>query len=370
MRLKTDAFRNVCTTIKNAIDTKGVTLYTETLELKASGKNLKLNVTNREYYVSINFSLDAEETFNAAVNAQLFLSLISKITTEYVDLIIKDNYVEIVGNGAYKIPLIYVNDKPMVLPEISINNVTNQFKIKSDILISVANNNSKELIRGGQAGGIRPVQQYYYLDKYGAITFTTGACVNDFTLDGDIKVLLSDKVVKLFKLFKNTTEVDFEIGQDALDDFIQTKLRFSAGNITITMIMPGSDLISSVPATKIRETAKADMPYSVVINRVEMLDTLHRILLFSKDDNNYGKLSFSKSSLIISDWSENNSETINFKNMCNIGDEYTANININNLELMLSGSDDEYITVSFGNKKSLVIKKTNVYDLIPELKVV
>lgn len=367
MKLKTKNLKDSCIIIKNAIDTKGVSLYTETLELIAQGTTLYMNVTNREYYMSLVFNLEEETNFIASVNAKLFLDLISKITTDTIEMVADDKSVKIVGNGTYKIPMIYKGDDIMRLPVIKIDNVTNTMKIPATTLNSIAIHNSKELLRGIP---VKPVQNYYYIDREGAITFTTGACVNYFNLEEDIKILLSDKVVKLFKLFKNTTDVDFSIGHDAVsEDIIETKVCFKAGGISITAILPDIGLVSSVPVTAIRGMASKTYSNVVVINKNELIDSLHRILLFSTD-NHYGSFEFTNKNIIISDMTGDNIETVQFKDECNsLTSTYKATLNINALELIISGCEEDYLTICFGDGKALIIKKNNISDIIPELKV-
>ena len=43
-----------------------------------------------------------------------------------------------------------------------------------------------------------PIQRLYYMDERGAVTFTSGACINNFTLEKPVKILLNNKLVKLF----------------------------------------------------------------------------------------------------------------------------------------------------------------------------
>lgn len=369
MKLKTKDFREACTTIKNAIDTKGVSLYTETLELIANGDTtLHMNVTNREYYTSVAFTLEEASTFKAAVNAKLFLDLISKITTDDIDLSIEGKAVKVTGNGKYKVPMIYNGDNMMELPVITISNVTNTMNIPTNILDSIATHNSKELLRGVP---VKPVQKYYYVDNQGCITFTSGACVNSFTLEKDIKLLLSDKVVKLFKLFNGATSVNFAIGQDALtEEITQTKVSFTTDKVTLTAIMSDSSLVSSVPVAAIRGMATQTYTYSVVVSKDELLDTLHRLMLFS-EEKNYGTFTFTNDKITISDWSGENTEEVQLKDNCDAlaTTPYSAILNINGLELIVNGCEEDYLTLAFGDNKAIVVKKTTISDIIPELKV-
>ena len=47
------------------------------LELVAKESSLYLNVTNKEFFVSVRFPLETEETFRVVVDASLFLSLVA-----------------------------------------------------------------------------------------------------------------------------------------------------------------------------------------------------------------------------------------------------------------------------------------------------
>ena len=195
MIIKKEKFQEICSTILAATDSAEISTLTETLELKVENKVLYLNVTNGEYYASVKFDLESDEQFHAAVNANLFLKLIAAVTTEDIELQAMNNYVLVKANGTYKIPMIFDGDKLLSLPKIEINNRTVSMKVSGNVLESILNYNSKELLRGTVS---RPVQKMFYVDETGCITFTTGACVNNFTLEKPVKVLFNNRLVKLF----------------------------------------------------------------------------------------------------------------------------------------------------------------------------
>lgn len=360
MILKTKEFAQVCRTVVAAIDSKDSTLFTETLELKTEGDVLDMNVTNREYYLKASFKLPAEEAFHASVNASTFLNLVSKLTTETVEITKEGNKIKVKANGSYELPVIFANDKMLELPKIEVNNITNEMTINSNNLRSIFDYNSKELLRGT---AVKPVQKYYYIDELGAITFTSGACVNSFTLEKPIKMLLDQKVVGLFKLFKPDTPVEFKMGQDALtEDLVQTKVEFKADNIVLTAKLKDTGLISSVPVSAIRGMADKNYANSVVINKSSLLATLTRILLFADDP--IGKFAFNNTELVVS--LGENKETIKYENeVSNIG-EYSMNINLANFKLILDGAEDDYVTINFGDHKAVVVSKGTIKDIIPE----
>ena len=87
--------------------------------------------------------------------------------------------------------------------------------------VSLYNYNTKQLNIGSVA---KPVQKMFYIDNEGCITFTSGACVNNFTLEKPIRVLLNSRLVNLFKLFKDEL-VQFNLGYDPLSEtIIQTNI--------------------------------------------------------------------------------------------------------------------------------------------------
>lgn len=368
MILKLDKFQQACSDILFAVDNKNSTLFTETLELVANNNVLNMNVTNREYYTSVVFDEVEDATnFKASVNAKLFLSLISKITSPTIELLVEENYIKIKGNGEYKLPMIYNQGELLTLPTIEINNITNEMNINSDILQSIVNYNSKELLRGLQ---VKDVQKYYYVDEHGAITFTSGACVNSFELEKPVKVLLSDKVVKLFKLFKDSGQVKFTLGQDPIsNEIIQTKVMFETNNVKLIAKLSDYNLISSVPVDAIRGMATKDYLYSVVIHKKELSQALSRLMLFNDNTKNYGKFEFNKDEVLISDWSSDNKETIKYQNECPNLENYSALLNTDNLSMIINGCEEEYITLCFGDGKAFSCVQPSITDIIPEVKI-
>lgn len=378
MIIKTENFKNVCSTILNATDNSELSTLTETLELEVQNKTLFLNVTNGEYYASVSFSLDADETFHAAVNANLFLKLIAAVTTEDIDLSIEGNTVIVKANGVYKIPMISEmvgeDGKVLNLPKIEINNPTVNMEIGGAILESILNYNSKELLRGAVS---RPVQKMFYMDEQGCITFTTGACINNFTLPQPVKVLFNSRLVKLFKLFKNNM-VDFTLGYDELsEDLIQTKVRFKTDNITLTAITGCNDeLLNSVPVSAIRGRATADYLYNGVLNKKELAEAINRLLLFSagygtsKNAKPYSLFECTDGEMTIWDSTKSNKETIKFKNNINVTDAYLMTLDLSDLKLVLDTITEDYITLSFGNHQAVALRRTSIVNIIPECKTI
>lgn len=371
MIIRIEKLQNACKNILTAVDSNTLSAITETLELVTVDTYLYMNVTNREYFAQVKIDIGEVVDFHATVNATLFLKLISQITTDTVELNIKDNYVVVVANGTYKIPLIFDGDKLLELPEIEIKNVTNEFEIDSEILTSILQYNSKELLKGTIA---RPVQRLYYVDEKGAITFTSGACVNSFNLPQEVKLLFNDRLVKLFKLFDGS-KVNLKIGYDNIsEDIIQTKVSFTSPDIKLTAILSCDDsLLSKVPVSAIRGIATAEYPYSININKEYLLQAISRLLLFNTLSGSrdivkpYSTLEFGKDSVTIYDVKKENKEIVNYNNtVLDIDEPYTAILDLPELKATLETCNEPYLNINFGNNTSIVLTRGRITNVIPE----
>ena len=372
MILKTNLFQEICKLILGATDGNEISTLTETLELVTEGKTLYLNTTNKEYFASVKFDLDHEEDFHATVNANLFLKLIAAVTTEDIELTLADTYITVKANGNYKIPLIFEDDKLMELPVITIDNKTVEMNISSDILESILNYNTKELAVGSLA---KPVQKMFYVDQEGCITFTSGACVNSFTLEKPIRILLNSRLVKLFKLFKDST-VRFTLGYDPISDtIIQTKVSFATDKIKLTAIISCDDsLLNQVPVTAIRNRATKTYPYSVVLSKDGLVEAVNRLLLFSagygskENVKPYSTFEFAEDKVTIYDSKKENIEVIKYSNNTVINEPYTLTLDLIDFKRILDGCTEQYITVSFGDGKACVLTRNAIRNVIPEVR--
>lgn len=368
MIIQTKTFQESCKKILEAVDTNSTSIVNETLELEANGKVLNLNVTNKEYYVSVKMPLDVEVNLHAVVNAQLFLNLISKVTTGSLELTTGDNVLMVKANGNYKIPLIYDEDKIVRLPKINIDNITNVFSIKNSILQSILKYNTKEL---SKSGGASPVHKLFYIDEKGAITFTNGACVNNFTLDQKVVLTLTEKIVKLFKLFKSET-VNFTMGFDALESgIVAQKVSFKDEHVSLTTIITTKEeLISKFPVLGIRKWVDDNYNHTVTLNRLSILEAVNRLSLFSKNGSDLGSthMSFGVEGVTILDAKKDNSEEIKYvENIKSLKTPYEAMFNANDLKLTLETSEGMYIVLSFGNHRAVIIKRGDINNIIPEM---
>lgn len=352
-------------TILSAVDASTLSTITDTLEVNTENNKLYFAVTNKEYFVKVYLPMVCDVTFHATVNATTFLKLVSHMTTETVTLTVDDNILIVKGNGTYKLPMIYDDAVLLTIPEITISNITDTFNLDKSILDSIYFYNSKEIVKSVVA---KPVQKLYYIDNKGCITFNTGACVNNFTLPTNIKLLINQRVVKLFKLFKDNT-VKVEYGHDACGpDSVQTKLRITTDNIILAVILNNDQsLINSVPADIIRNRANEIYPYNVVLNKTELIQSINRLLLVTDTTNfnkPFGKFIFINDQVTIKcDNNEENLSTLNSNNNC----DYSCFLDLNDLKSTLETCNTDCVNMCFGNSEAVVITRDSIFNIIPEV---
>lgn len=369
MIVKTEDLQNVCQKILNAIDTNKLSTLTEMLEIKSEEGTLYLNVTNREYYVQCKINVQTGEALHATISANAFLKLISQITTETVELSVENsNCLKVIGNGSYKFPIVFEDDKMLTLPTITMQNITSEFSIDTGILNSIASFNTKQLSLGYIS---RPIQKLYYIDSKGAVTFTTGACINNFHLSEDVKLLLNSKIVKLFKLFL-TDEVEFKMGHFQLTpEIAQTVVEFSNDTVCITAILAYSDeLYNAIPIDNIRARATTVFPHGVIFDKSTLTQALNRLSIFAtnKSTMNYSIFEFNTDKVTIYDMHKQNHEDISYANEnTNITDTYTLIVDTNELKSCIDMYNDQYVNFRFGDHQAISISKDNVTYIIPEV---
>lgn len=374
MTIETKLLQDVAQKILSTINTNDTINSTDQLQLSTFNNQLHLSVASDEYFVDIQLPLNTYEEIHAVVNANVFLKLVSQTSTDNITLYVKDAQVLHVDcNGSYVLPLLYSsNGEALHLTDIKILNPTQCMSVSSDILISLLKYNAKQL---GTVKVASPLQKVFYMDEQGAITFTEGACINNFTLPQPTRVLMSPKLVKLFKLFQKDEPVEIVIGYDSVggsEEIIQTKIRFKTPLVSISAILTCDDsLLNSYPANRIRESASANYPYSTTISKDMMQAAINRLLLFYSSADvlqPIGLFEFREDDVVIKDNRTKNAETVDYVNSIDSlhGSSYTAILNLNELKATLETCVDSYLTIYFGSDIALVVARGNVYNVIPQ----
>lgn len=371
MQINTTTLKTMCSKLLNALDTDSSSALSDTVELRIENKVLSLMVAGDEYRVKTKASIDNDGTFRTVVNADVFLKLVGQTTTDTVDLVINDTILTITGNGEYKLPMVYAGDKLIEFPDFSIQNETNSFSVSKDVLASIVEYNTKELAKGT---AMTPIQKMYYVDKEGCITFTSGACVNKFSLSEDVSFLLQGKTVKLFKLFlSGDDKVEIKLGKDTVDGITVDKITVSDSMTElISTMITNPDVLTMVPKDTIRGMLDNEYTYSVSLSKQTLLGIINRLTLFTPTTlyaQPWGYFEFGAKQVKIFDKNKHNVEVLPYVGTVldiDEGSEQTVLLDMADVKSAIERMKTDTFTFKFGNSKAVVINQGNISNVIPE----
>ena len=369
MQIKTKDFQEACKKILGALDTdvaiKTAAYGYDTLELKGKGDHIDLIVSNGTYYVGVSLeAADAGEGWHLTVDGKLFLSLIAKITTDSIELSQKGNSLSVKANGKYKFPLKYDSAGEVIdIPEIWLGDVTAEFPIDGSILLSISEENSKELLK---KKATRPIQQMYYVDGDGCVTWTnSSACINHFSLAKPIRILLPQKVAKLFKLFV-PGEVSVKLGHAQSGDVAQTRIGFTQGDVSVSAILPaGEALFSSIPLDALRGRADKNYPSKVTLDAGELSSALDRLSLFGANgfSSPVIEFSFNGGDATVKEVERGNVESVHVEGGEGFGGKsFTALID--SIKPIIQGCGGKDVTFSFDDGPAFVVSVGGIKNVV------
>lgn len=377
MILKTKDFQDTCKTILLAVDGTAADL-----ELRSKNNWLYLTIANQEYYVSNKVPVtDSVEDFRAVIPATVFLDLVSGLTSDTFELNIENNVVIVKTNkSSYKIPMIFNNEDLIEVPVIKIDNITAQMSIKQEILNSIVQINSKELqkLKGSAAANLNELQKLYYITDEGCFTFVTGACLNTFKLEKPIKILVNDRIVKLFKLFRS--DVNFTYGTDNNNGTIQSKICLQTDSLYLCAIITNDNILLNKvvgPYTATKNYLSNNYENNVVLSIPALSVAVNRLWSFIKNNVNslksknivVAKVKLTPYEMELSD-DKDNTEVISLETGSFVANnDFVMNINLLDLKLILDANKLGYLTMSCGSAKSVVITKDGVSNVIPKVQV-
>lgn len=365
--IETNKLQLICKKMLLALDSQNNMLESEVIEIKSVDNHLHFSLTNKEYYVS--FPLRFETTldpFIAVVNAKLFLNLIAKITTPQIEISVVNQSLKVKGNGEYTLPMVYDGDELVKVVSLVPENIISDFELDTDYLKSIAAFNTLELLKPSMA---TVEQRLFYIDESGCVTFGHGACINNFSLNTPVKLLLNDKVVKLFKLLVGD-RTRLQLGYDPIaNNLFLTKVCFMDGEIQIAAnITANNSYLNTFPAEYLRAQANYAFPYNLVVDKNSLLSAISRLKLFSASKDVFIPLKITADTLDVYDSNKVNCEHITLVNsVTNLVDEYNCVFFGNELESLLKSCNEQYITIKFGDhNRGLVIERGNIKNLLPE----
>lgn len=327
---------------------------TQLMGITVRNKELSIITTDATNYLYITNQIDSDD-FSVTVYADKFAKLVSKITSEYITLEVKDSTLEVKGNGTYTIELPLDESGNLIQYPSPIDSVdyanTHTTKATLSIIKTILDS-----LKGSLATTMEmPVITQYYTGE--TILATNRHMVAE--IDSrfcDINMLISTECMDL--LDNMTDEI---IKVIVGEDFVI----FSGTGCVV--YSKNSMNISDYPSQTLNDLLSKEFPYICKINKIELLNLLDRMTLFANDITNKlapVKLSFGNNGLTVSNKSGKSNEFINYLDG-NINENlFECLINISLLITQLKSYTGDAVEIYYGNDNLIKFVDGSVTQII------
>lgn len=279
------------------------------------------------------------EDFYATVQADIFSKLVAKMTSDFITITVKDNSLEVVGNGKYniEIPLdeegngIVIKDKNI---EWGVDTTTVGLKVLKTMLTV----NKVSLAKTME---IPCLTAYYVGDK---VLTTTGfkVCVTNTPVFASA-VLLPAELVNLFEVLDK---------DNILVRQSEKYIEFCTENVIIRGAKLNDEL-ENFPVAGIDGYLSTNFTSSCKLSKSQLLAVLDRLLLFiSQYDKNGLYLTFTDKGLQISSKQSTGIEEIAYTSSNDVV-PFTCCINIELWQPQVSAIAEENIELFFGHARAI-----------------
>lgn len=292
----------------------------------------------------VRYTLEADGEIDVIVKAEQFGKLVEKSTVENLTLTPKGEYLEVKGNGTYKVDMVAGDeDYPLFddqLPE-DLDDLE-PTEVKSSLFYEIVNINDSAISRSNADG----IYTGYLLDYDKAITTDViRVCINPIE-DIGTKMLISQPTMKLL-----ASLTDEEAYVWVLGDYIYVT--------TSTVEIYGKLLEGVEDYQDMSVMDEQEFSAQVKLPTVEIQSILERLTLFmSPFDKAAARLVFGKNGLTIKTQS-GSKEDVGYTEAKKVVEQECI-INTLLLKEILSTVSEDYFSVDFGNELCLRIKSNGI----------
>ena len=288
------------------------------------------------------------DEFYVVVQADIFSKLVSKITTETITLTLKENSLEVKGNGTYSIELPLDEEGQLIkFPEYKFDTKVEKSEINLST-VKVLNANKAAL---AQTMEIPCLTGYYFDDKV-LTTDTFKVCSTDIKVFPD-KVLLPAELMELLALM-DEEKITVQVSGN--------KILFSTNNV----IVFGSQLegIEDYPSEAINAYLETEFKSVCKLPKGAVLNLLDRLALFvATYDKNAVYLTFTKDGVIFSSKRSNSTELIKYQGSENF-QPFTCCVDIELLKSQISAQTEEVVELWYGHEKAIKMTSGKITQIV------
>lgn len=318
---------------------------TEYFFITVNGSQLTVQSTDATNFVTGRVGIVSGENGSVIVKAEQLSKLVSRTTKDTLHFSVKDSYLEVKGNGTYKVQII--TDQPYLEFDFNKDDETyERFSIEGSTLKKCINVNSGALAKEM----LIPFFTGYNVGKYVITSDGIKLCVTELTKSHIQNTLFTKEFASLVNIFP-----------DELLKVEKEKNRIRISNSDLEIFGVEMDGVESYP--DVLPLIESEMDGNVSVSKFDLTAVLERMILFTDAfNNNTVSLSFGNT-LVITDVLGNSTEDvhINWESKQLSG---TLHVNLSLLIDLINSVTSEKINLLFTEGSPLKIMSDNTIQFL------
>lgn len=353
--INTEVLKSMVSKVEKGASNNKLLPVTGFLGIKYVDGTLSLTTTDATNYVCATEKLSEQsaDEIDISVYVDKFSKLIARMTCDLVYLEVVENYLEITGNGKYKIEL----------PYDEVGNVVKfpnpQSKLNADVVETgeVGTALIKQIINSVRPSlAVTPevpcYMNYYLADKViGTDTYTIAGL--------NMKVFESPRLIsaELMNLLTVTSGVKY-----AYTIYANGAIKFVADDCEI--IGKCADGLAEYAIGPISKLLELDVNSKCEISKDEILQLLDRITLFVHPyDKNGVRLTFTEDALLVESYSVSGAERIEYQSASNVAPA-TYMIDVEVLQAQIKASLGNNVEMYWGDSSAIKLSSGNLTQIL------
>lgn len=357
-KIQTDAFKTAMAKAAKGASCNKILPLTSLLALEVKDGSLMLATTDSENNLEVYVDGVKGKDMSAVVSVELMSKLIAKQTCPSISVSLKDEYLEVKGNGVYKVPLITDEEGLVEFPFLDFD--AEELEPEEVLLSSIrhAVEVGKSSLCTDAALSYLRVYHSYVPEEEGTlpacVITTTGECItiNRFKLM-EKTISLTPSMMELLLL--NTEE---KIICYRTDD----EILFDGGSVLVHG--PVCEHTEEFPIEDIEENEEVSFPSSCELVKDALSAVIDRLCLFVEPfDKNAATLNFTKTGLQVSSLSSSSVEELKYTKSEKFK-PVRIMVDVQLLKSQLDSIPGQTVGLQYGNDQAIKFTSGNITKML------
>lgn len=348
--IKTEVFKSMMSRAIKGASCNKLLPITSLIRIKLEGGKLSLTTTDATNYLYILKDKIEGEDFEIVVGIDVLSKLIAKTTCETISLTIKENSLEVKGNGTYEIEIPLDEDgKWIKFPD-----KTSEFPVGDSVEINLTT--IRTILDANKASLAVSMEQPYYTGYYfgdSIVTSDTYKICSTGVKIFDIPVLISSQMMDLLGVMED----------EKIKAFVEdNRLVFISDTCTVY----GTQLegVENFNIEAISGLVNSSFTSNCTVDKAEILNLLDRLALFvGVYDKNSIYMTFTKDGIMFNSKKSNGNELIKYIESSDFKD-YTCCIDIEMLRSQIASQPEDKINIYYGHEVCIKLTSANITQIV------